>query len=79
MPLDFRKFKKEIENEGYHVIETRKGHYKILTKDGDVLECFSVSHGKRTKRGEVWDPYVNLVRNAIKANKDAANETRTGT
>ena len=69
MPKDFRKFKKEIEEEGYLVEPTRGGHYAVKTKDGDFLEGFAVSHGKRTKGGEVWDPYVRLVMKAIKRHK----------
>ncbi len=69
MPKDFRKFKREIEQAGYFIRQTRSGHYSVETKDGEFLEGFAVSHGKRTRGGEVWDSYVRLVFRAIAHHK----------
>jgi len=65
MPEDFRKFRREIEKAGYFVEKAKNNHYKVKTNSGSVLVRFAVSHGKRTKGGEVWDSYVNLVMKAI--------------
>jgi hypothetical protein len=69
MPMDFYKFKKEIEREGYSIIVTMKRHYWVITPTGGKLILFAVSHGKHTKGKEVWDSYVRLVRKAIKNDK----------
>ena len=69
MPIDFRAFKKQIESEGYLVEQTRRGHFRVRTPQGNVLVFFAVSHGSRTKGGEVWDSYVKEVMKAIKNHK----------
>jgi hypothetical protein len=42
MPLDFRKFCREIESEGYGVEETGRGHYWVLTPTSGKLIVFAV-------------------------------------
>ena len=66
MPIDFRKFKRKIESAGYFLKQTGSNHYLVKAANGDVLEAFAVSHGRRTKGGEVWDSYVRLIIKAIK-------------
>lgn len=65
MPLDFRDFKREIEDTGYSLEITTKGHYWVLTPGGGKLITFAVNH-KKNSRGEVFDSYVSKVRKAIK-------------
>lgn len=65
MPLDFRDFQSEIENQGYSLERTGKGHYWVITPNGGKLITFAVSH-KKNSRGEVFDSYVSKVRRAIK-------------
>lgn len=69
MPLDFRSFKKEIEEAGYSVRLTKSGHYWVLTPRGGKLVVFAVSH-KKHSRGEVYDSYVSRVRKVIKVHQD---------
>ncbi len=69
MPVDFRRFKKEIERSGYFVEPTRKGHYWVITSTGGKLLMFAITHRKNSKGGEVLDCYVNKVRNEIKKNE----------
>ncbi len=70
MPADFRKLRREIEDQGLFLEETKKGHYKILSADGTVLTVFAVSHGKSAKRGEVLDCYVRPIRKLIQSYKE---------
>lgn len=65
MPLDFRKFKREIEDRGCSLQETTKGHYRVVAPGGRILTVFAVTHGKHTKGGEVYNHYVNQVRRLI--------------
>lgn len=64
MPLDFRKFRKELEEQGYSVVMTTNGHYWVVKADGGKLVNFAVGHGKN--KGEVLDSYLRNVRKAIK-------------
>lgn len=61
MPLEFRKFKKEIESNGYSVEQTQKGHYWVVTPTGGKLITFAVDR----KNNEVFDSYLSSVRRAI--------------
>ena len=69
MPIEFRKLKRQILDHGLLLEETKKGHYKILSKDGIVLTLFAVSHGKNTKAGEVLDCYVRQIRKLMQIYK----------
>lgn len=66
MPLDFRRFREEIEENGFSVERTAQGHYWVLTKTGGKLIIFAVSH-KKNSGGEVYDSYLAKVRKAMKA------------
>lgn len=68
MPLDFRTFKKEIEGEGYALLQTTQNHYWVVREDGGKLITFAVSH-KKSSRGTVFDAYIVNVRKAIKRDK----------
>ncbi len=74
MPLEFRAFKREIENDGYFVEVTAKGHFWVLTPSGGKLITFAVSHRKNS-RGLVYDSYVIQVRKAILAHKNGNRPT----
>lgn len=65
MPISFRLLKKEIEDQGFSVARTAKGHYWLLTSDGRKLVVFAVTHGANSQSGEVLDSYVRIVRKAI--------------
>jgi hypothetical protein len=65
VPVDFRKFKKEIEGQGYSVVMTNKGHYYVVKPNGGKLVPFAVGHGRN--KGLVLDAYVSSVRKAIQA------------
>lgn len=69
MPEDFRKFKREIEAQGYFLEQTKKGHFWVLTPTGGKLILFAVGHGANTKAGEVDDNYLRKVRKYIKLHK----------
>lgn len=65
MPLDFRKFRREIIQSGYTLAETSNGHFWVLTPTGGKLILFAVTHSKG-KSGEVLESYVSAVRKAIR-------------
>ena len=63
MPVNFRKFQKDLRKNGYSVVMTSKGHYWVVRPDGGKLEAFAVGHGRN--KGEVLDVYIKAVEKAI--------------
>ena len=69
---DFRKFKREIERQGYALDRTKSGHYQVIAPGGLVIANFAVTHGKGAKSGEVLNPYVRIVRKSIRQHKSSS-------
>jgi hypothetical protein len=73
--IDFDKFKKMIQREGYTIGHTTK-HHVVLTPEGDRLMRFAVLHGKGEKR-QVLEVYVKRVMQAIAEDK-ARRQSKKG-
>ena len=61
MPVNRRKFEKEIRGAGYLIRRTSKGHFLVVDPSGDTIAGYAVRH----PGNEVADVYVKQVRKAI--------------
>jgi hypothetical protein len=66
MPVDARKFFREIRKAGCSTQRTNKGHFIVLDPSGNPIEYFAVHH----PGNYVLDCYVSPVRKALKEVKD---------
>jgi hypothetical protein len=64
MPVAFRDFAKEIQEKGYTVVQTIRGHYLVRDRKGNLVGTFAVGHGRN--KGLVLDCYVSKIRKALK-------------
>ena len=69
MPLDFENSKECSRPEGYDVVTTNSGHYRVIDSNGVNLIGFAVGHGRNRTRGEVLDVYLRKVQRAIESHE----------
>jgi hypothetical protein len=64
MPVEFRDFAREIQEKGYTIVQTIRGHYLVKDKSGNLVGNFAVGHGHN--KGLVLNCYVSKIRKALK-------------
>lgn len=65
MPLSIKAFLEMLQADGCTWEIDANGHYRVYWKELFVTG-FAVSHGKKTKGGEVWDQYKFTYRSRLK-------------
>lgn len=70
MPMSEKEFLKMVAEANCTTETTAKGHGIVYDEKGKFLSGYAVSHGKRTKRGEVPDSYVRNFKRALQVKRE---------
>jgi hypothetical protein len=81
MPISHRRLLREIAQAACTVRRFGTGHLEVLSPDGEQIAVCAVTHGRRSKAGEVTDFYARRVRKALHnlAPAESADDPNTST